>query len=491
MSYICDRCGKGFTTKRRLQTHKSKKIPCVKMKIMADDKHLDKNVKICDPDRSGSIRINPITGSSIVKQYACKYCGKTFTLNSNRIRHQRYRCQKKGMKDCLYVSDSENSSSDDTLMITNDHKMITKDHSIITNDHKIILDVKTRKVIRNEQTDIRNDTILCEYCGKIFSYMTNKIRHEKHYCKFRRRNDILDDQQKQLNDKQKTINLLQDQLDKKDKKIEKKDDKLKRVYTEKEVLGKAVNNYNFVFEACKNSRDLRCPVIEYNPQIPMIGYTNEHDVEDEIDTENDTENEVCLDDEYENEDDNNIEQIVGLNSNDIIKEDPVVKFVEEQVEFYVNLGARNGITTMIRKLIVDNMKIIDRGAWCIDPNRSNFIIKSNGMMFQDRNGQDLLSIIMPGIEKIFFDDLSYWSNKLQAEGYTKSTGTIENLCKRQTFVREMRDKVVRKHIAHDIGAPLYADRKKIVEQLKQENFDNINIIFDDTPIKTHDIEEID
>jgi len=475
MSYICDRCGKGFTTKRRLQTHKSKKIPCVKMKIMADDKHLDKNVKICDPDRSGSIRINPITGSSIVKQNACKYCGKTFTLNSNRIRHQRYRCQKKGMKDCLYVSDSENSSSDDSSNQPISTKINQRQPKSTKNQPKSTNKIKTESIIQER-------IFKCEYCNKIFKENWIKERHIR--CRCKRKKEL-------VNQQQEKIDFLENKLVEKEKKIEKKDDKLKRVYTEKEVLGKAVNNYNFVFEACKNSRDLRCPVIEYNPQIPMIGYTNEHDVEDEIDTENDTENEVCLDDEYENEDDNNIEQIVGLNSNDIIKEDPVVKFVEEQVEFYVNLGARNGITTMIRKLIVDNMKIIDRGAWCIDPNRSNFIIKSNGMMFQDRNGQDLLSIIMPGIEKIFFDDLSYWSNKLQAEGYTKSTGTIENLCKRQTFVREMRDKVVRKHIAHDIGAPLYADRKKIVEQLKQENFDNINIIFDDTPIKTHDIEEID
>mgnify|MGYP007123710509 CR=1 FL=1 len=96
--------------------------------------------------------------------------------------------------------------------------------------------------------------------------------------------------------------------------------------------------------------------------------------------------------------------------------------------------------------------------------------------------QDLLNAIMPGIEKIFFDDLDYWTTKLLKEGCSRLDSTFDNLCKRQTFVREMRDKKIRKHIAHDIGAPLYADRIKILEQLKKENFDNINIIFDDTPI---------
>jgi hypothetical protein len=54
----------------------------------------------------------------------------------------------------------------------------------------------------------------------------------------------------------------------------------------------------------------------------------------------------------------------------------------------------------------------------------------------------------------------------------------------------MRDKITRKHIAYDIGAPLYADRNKILELLKKEKFDNINIIFENSPIETHNKEVI-
>ena len=44
----------------------------------------------------------------------------------------------------------------------------------------------------------------------------------------------------------------------------------------------------------------------------------------------------------------------------------------------------------------------------------------------------------------------------------------------------MRDKKMKKKIVKDIGLSLYADRKEILEQVKQSNFDNINIQFDNT-----------
>jgi len=496
MSFICDRCGKSFSTKQRLLTHTSKKIKCI-LNNSINDAKTTVNV-ITQNDSNGLIITHKLLTnySQPTKILSCKYCGKEFTRKWNLIRHHKHcnNLSSNKRRQVIY----ENSESDNELSETSSEDIIqpksTSDQPKSTSD-------QPKSTSDNNIIDIKKERIfICEYCGNLFKENWIKERHIKYRCK--KREDIIMQQQKTIGELHSKLEEKDKKINKREKKIERKNEKLKKVYTEKEVLGKAVNNYNFVFEACKNSRDLRCPTIQYEPPLQtikykqplqMIEYKNNYEVidgGDEIDTDNDTEN----DNRSENEDDlkngeNDIKQEDIVENGE--KENSPIKFVKDQVEFYINLGARNGITAMIKKLIVDNIKITDRGAWCIDPNRSNFIIKSNGMMFQDRNGQDLLSIIMPGIEKIFFDDLNYWSNKLQAEGYIKSTGTIENLYKRQTFVREMRDKVVRKCIAHDIGAPLYADRKKIIEQLKQENFENINIIFEDTPIETHHIVEID
>ena len=281
------------------------------------------------------------------------------------------------------------------------------------------------------------DTIFqCEYCGKIFKKNWIKNRHVEYRCKKKKQMD---------NDKQIIIDDLQCKLENKESVINKKNKKIKRAHTREELLSKTVSNYNFIMETCKNSYDLMCPKLtcSENNQI----------------TDSD---QTC----------------------------PTLILDRIQVEYYVNLGAKEGLPAMIKKIYVDHSDVITRGAWCTDPTRSRFVFKRNGLFVQDDNGQQILDIIMPGIEKLFFDDLNYWQKKVEKEGHYKSTSTINCLVKRQSFVREMRDKKTRRIIARNIGPPLGFNREEVLAKVGND-FDDINIMFDDNLIRSCTIEEID
>ena len=90
MSFICERCGDKFSTKQRLKTHMSRKVLCVQK---SENIGVDSLSNPTDPDRSGSIRIKSKDEPNNGNHITCKYCGKIFTLSSNCIRHENYRCK--------------------------------------------------------------------------------------------------------------------------------------------------------------------------------------------------------------------------------------------------------------------------------------------------------------------------------------------------------------------------------------------------------------
>ena len=330
-------------------------------------------------------------------------------------------------------------------------------------------------------TPNREKTFTCEYCGKTFKENWIMTRHIKYRCKNKEEKDL-------LKEKQKKIDELEKQLNKKNKKIAKQDKTIERVYTEKEVLSNAVNGYSAVAIMCKNSHDFRFPTLrydnvvsrmEYNKNVLGIEYNKVEEYDPLLDSESDEDNEDNDNEKVDNEvEEINIEDIKG-DVGDCLDVNKIVKFSKDMVECYVNLGVRVGISTLIKKLLVDSYKISDRGVWCVDTNRSNFVIKQNGVMIHDKNGQKLMDLIMPGVEKVFFDDLDYWTNDTFRNGEIHNGCNVDYMFKRQAFIRGMRDKKIKKKIVKDICSSLYADRKEILEQVKQENFDNINIKFDE------------
>ena len=463
MSFICERCGECFSSKQRLQTHMSRKVLC---NPKSKNNGMNGLVVSVDPDRSGSIRINNSDSTSNEKHFTCEYCGKKFTLNSNCIRHQKYRCYmnrpsvSNTLIDQLYLQSLNTSTQ---LKTTERNRKQLKTTEKQQDMHEEVITEK--KIFR------------CEYCGKVFKKNWIKTRHLKYHC---------DKKESVIKQQQETINDLQYTLNEKNKKIEKKNRKLERVYTEKDILNKVISNYNTVVEICKNSRDLQCPTLVYKNKVPELEYKRnilriEHP--EQFENNNELEyDDILSDSDSDKEYDNNGKQKERIVDNNLSTERTVV-FDKDQLDFFINLGARNGITAMIKKILVDKYNIIDRGVWCIDPNRSNFIIKQNGVMIEDRNGQTFLEVVMPGIEKIFFDDLDYWMNELIKDGYIKADCFMDPLCKRQTFVREMRDKRIKRKIARDIGPSLYAERREMMSQIKKANFDNINVVFDKNSIE--------
>ena len=437
MSFKCTNCKKEFATKQRLDTHINKKNKCKFIDDKPDEKlsncEVTRNELVVKPDQNCQNRTT--TKNNINKKtiFTCQYCSKTFKWHSSKIRHLKGRCPSKRATVSIIDTDDDSDTSINSSYSNNDPVVIQSDPAMIQFDPV--------KSCKNEESYIKikkNDELKCEYCDKKFTLLTNKIRHVKYRCKVK--NNI-------INEQQETIDDLQSIINKKEKKLKKKNKKLKRAYTREELLSKTVNNYNFIMETCKNSYDLMCPKL------------------------------IC-----------------SSEKNQITDSDrsyPTLILDRDQVEYYVNLGVKHGIPAMIKKIYVDYVDIISRGAWCTDPTRSRFIFKKDGLFIQDNNGQQVLDIIMPGIEKLFFDDLEYWQKKVENEGYNKSTYSISRLVKRQTFVREMRDKGTRKIVARNIGAPLSFNRNEILDKVEKSDFDNIQIIFDNRSIQSCTVEEID
>ena len=489
MSFICERCGECFSSKQRLQTHMSRKVLCVQKSENIGGDSLNKPV---EPARAGSSQHE--ANNELVNdiQYTCKYCGKTFKWNSDRNRHQAYRCKHIRPPVLENTVNMSYLHSPNTSLSPKVSNCLQKSPICL---QKSPIWLQKSPIQHTDVNNTINYDLTCEYCGKTFTLLKNKTRHVNERCK--KKNEIIYEKQKQIDE-------LQEQLTKKNKKIAKQDKTIERVYTEKEVLSNAVNGYSAVAIMCKNSHDFRFPTLRYDNVVPRMEYNKnvlgieynkvkEHDPlsDSESDEDNDEYNDEYNDEDNDEIDDNkkdnskveevNIEDIKG-DVEDCSDVNKVVKFGKDMVECYVNLGVRVGISTLIKKLLVDNYKISDRGVWCVDTNRSNFVIKRNGVMVHDKNGQKLMDLIMPGVERVFFDDLDYWTNDAFRNGELLNGCNVDYMFKRQAFIRGMRDKKMKKKIVKDICSSLYADRKEILEQVKQSNFDNINIQFDNSPI---------
>jgi len=441
MTFECQRCCKCFTTKRRLETHLNKKNKCKQKPITNNDVKKLNQIEPVQPKLNRSFdNFEP----DKIETFRCKYCRKLFKWKSAMVRHVKYRCPYL-RRSSLDFSETENETSEidsENEMNKNEHKMNKNEHKMNKNEHK--------NIYKKQENDIKDDKLICQYCGKKFTFTTSKIRHEKYYCKSKK--TIIEEQQKTIEELKHELDDNLKILEKKEKKIVKRNKTLERVYTEKEILSNAVSNYNVIVNSCINSRDLRLPQIIYTDQIPKIEYSY------------DTQNKETY---------NNIVEID--------EKTPTITMSNEHVAYYIGLGAKDGVSAMIKKLLVNNIDVINRGVWCFDPTRSRFLIKRNGIFINDNNGQRLLDIIMPGIENLFHKDSDFWREKLLAEK-PKSTVTLINYTKRQTFLYHMNNKKVRRKIAKDIGAPLCFDRKEILEQIKEAKYDNTNIIFDDQPV---------
>ena len=168
---------------------------------------------------------------------------------------------------------------------------------------------------------------------------------------------------------------------------------------------------------------------------------------------------------------------------------PTLTFTPEQLEYYVGLGAKEGMPVMIKKIMVDNIDILERGVWCTDPSRAIYIIKENGIFIKDFNGQRLLDIIMPGLEDLFTEELDIYRASISKRNTFIPTTALVKLDQRQTMAVQIRNKKIRKSIAHELASSFGFNRNEILNKLEDANFDNINIIFDNKPKCT--IEEIE
>ena len=102
-------------------------------------------------------------------EYKCEVCNYVTMIKTQYKRHHNTKKHKKNMED-YGVEKKYKMSTNEHKMSTNEHKMSTNEHKMSTNEHKM-------------STNEHKKSINCDYCGKIFSSLPNKKRHEKKFCK--------------------------------------------------------------------------------------------------------------------------------------------------------------------------------------------------------------------------------------------------------------------------------------------------------------------
>ncbi len=129
--------------------------------------------------------------------YTCYRCGYTNKIKSRFIKHlnRKFTCQPK-LKDI---------DTNKIYKMYFEKKKNKKEHILENEENK-----------KNTKEHINT---ICKYCGKDFKYKTSRYRHEKHYCKEKKKIEEYDDLKK-------LVNLLNTQLKETEKKYQKQIDKL-------------------------------------------------------------------------------------------------------------------------------------------------------------------------------------------------------------------------------------------------------------------------
>ena len=158
--------------------------------------------------------------------FTCKICNYTTQVKCNYIKHLKTKKHLKRVKDseqctpCNTVA--EQMSTNEHKMSTNEHKieksiksikkykneqiMSTNEHKISTNEQSINKSINQENYINQSKEIDESNIHECIYCAKVFKSKANKRRHELHFCKEKKNNNI--DLINELQQKNKDIENL-------------------------------------------------------------------------------------------------------------------------------------------------------------------------------------------------------------------------------------------------------------------------------------------
>jgi|APSaa5957512622_1039677.scaffolds.fasta_scaffold62428_2 hypothetical protein len=180
MPFVCNKCGKEFTTKQRLKTHYDKKIPC----IVEDVNKINNTVNDEQIKLEESVSIDNHKQIENDNKFTCQYCDKKFKIKITRDRHQNNCKQNKSQISKTIDNNIDTSKSQPKIVKTKEEEEMDK--SIDEIEDKIsVIKSQYRLIVELQDYIIK----MTEEHGKKISKFRKKL--DRSYSKVRLLNGIV------------------------------------------------------------------------------------------------------------------------------------------------------------------------------------------------------------------------------------------------------------------------------------------------------------
>ena len=184
--YICDICNYSTKYKRDFNKHNNTKKHRNKLMglgLSVEETHhiIQNNPKIIQNNPVDITNNPPIIQNNPVKKYKCDFCPKTFSLHSNKRRHEMHRCKENpDFLDKLLAAKNNRIKTlqQDKDNLEKDKEALEKDKEALREEKQVLYTQVATLLDKVGDTNIQNNIILNNYGKEDLSHITDTLKTE-------------------------------------------------------------------------------------------------------------------------------------------------------------------------------------------------------------------------------------------------------------------------------------------------------------------------